>query len=204
MRMVTERDTHLQADGALPLDASEVLDFWFGHTDATRDEWFRKDADFDRRIAQRFGGLVERAIAGELLEWRTHAEGALARILLLDQFTRNLHRGDARAFAGDALALAAASEMVAKGQDQTLPLVRRAFVYLPFEHAEQLGAQDDAIRLFSALADADPAFENMLDYAHRHRDIIVRFGRFPHRNAALGRASTPDEAVFLQQPGSGF
>jgi uncharacterized protein (DUF924 family) len=188
---------------AMPTEAKAVLDFWFGDG-GIRVEWFRKDAAFDASIAQRFGALVERAVRGELLEWQDEPASALARVLVLDQFTRNIYRDSARAFSGDALALAAARAMVAAGQDQQLPPVQRAFVYLPFEHAEDLAAQDDAARLFVALAREAPHLEDMLDYAHRHRAIIERFGRFPHRNALLGRASTPAELAFLEQPGSGF
>ncbi|HJV60063.1 MAG TPA: DUF924 family protein [Albitalea sp.] len=188
---------------AAPSQAREVLRFWFADG-GLRDEWFRKDESFDALIRERFGTLVERAIEGGLLDWQDAPDAALARILLLDQFTRNIHRGTARAFAGDALALAAARSMVSTGQDLALPPERRAFVYLPFEHAEDLVAQDEAVRLFTALAHQAPEMNGMLDYARRHRAVIARFGRFPHRNAALGRASTPEEAAFLQQPGSGF
>ncbi|HEY0858467.1 MAG TPA: DUF924 family protein [Albitalea sp.] len=184
--------------------AAAVLDFWFGAGDAPRAEWFRKDPAFDAHIAERFGPLVERALAGELRDWDHAPDSALARILLLDQFTRNIFRDSARAFAGDALALAAARAMVAQGQDLQLPALRRAFVYLPFEHAEELDAQDESVRLFSALAACSPHVQEMLDYAHRHRDVIERFGRFPHRNALLGRESTADEIAFLREPGSRF
>jgi len=188
---------------AIPVDAQAVLDFWFGDG-GIRDEWFRKDAGFDTQVRERFGALVERAVAGELLDWAQTPEGALARIVLLDQFTRNIHRDTALAFAGDTLALAAARAMLATGQDKVLPTVRRSFVYLPFEHAEDLAAQDEAVRLFSVLAAEDPRLQGNLDYARRHRDVIARFSRFPHRNQALGRESTPEEAAFLQKPGSRF
>lgn len=185
-------------------DARAVLDFWFGDGHAPRDEWFRKDAAFDAGIAARFGPLVERALAGELSAWQTPPDSALALILLLDQFTRNIFRGSPRAFAGDALALSVARSLVAAGGDRTLPPLQRAFVYMPFEHAEDLGAQDEAVRLFTPLAALSPFLAEMLDYAQRHRVIVARFGRFPHRNAVLGRASTPEESEFLTQPGSGF
>jgi len=186
-----------------PPQAQAVLDFWFGDG-GIRAEWFRKDEVFDTQIRERFGPLIERAVAGELLDWQASPQAALARIVLLDQFTRNVHRGSARAFDGDALALGAARAMVASGWHLALPPVQRCFVYLPFEHAEDLAAQDEALRLFTALAAEAPELESNLDYARRHRVIIERFGRFPHRNAALGRASTPEEIAFLQQPGSGF
>jgi uncharacterized protein (DUF924 family) len=185
-------------------EAQAVLDFWFGADDAPREEWFRKDAAFDRRIAERFGPLVERALAGELAGWQESPDSALALILLLDQFTRNIFRDSPRAFAGDPLALATARSLVASGRDQALPPLRRAFAYMPFEHAEDLAAQDEAVRLFTPLAEQAPFLAEMLDYAHRHRVIVARFGRFPHRNAVLGRVSTAEEAQFLTQPGSGF
>jgi uncharacterized protein (DUF924 family) len=187
----------------VPPDAQAVLEFWFGDG-GIRSEWFRKDPAFDARIAERFRALIDRAIAGELLDWQQTPEAALARILLLDQFTRNVHRDTARAFAGDALALAAARSMVGSGQDQRLPPIRRSFVYLPFEHAEDLAAQDDAVRLFTVLGQEAPEVADMVDYAHRHRAIIARFGRFPHRNDVLRRESTPEEVAFLRQPGSRF
>jgi uncharacterized protein (DUF924 family) len=190
-------------------DAQGVLDFWFGAPGSAthgqwRDAWFRKDAVFDAEIAQRFGPAVATALAGGLREWPVGPETALARILLLDQFTRNMFRDTPRAFAGDALALAAAQQMVAAGEDRALDPIRRAFVYLPFEHAESLPMQDESVRRFTALADTMPALRHMLDYAHRHREVIVRFGRFPHRNAVLGRAGTAEERAFLSQPGTRF
>lgn len=187
-----------------PANAQAVLDFWFGSGDTARAEWFRKEPAFDAHIAERFGALVERALAGELRDWQQAPDAALARILLLDQFTRNIFRDSARAFAGDCLALDAARAMVAARQDLQLPPLRRAFVYLPFEHAEDLAAQDEAVRLFRALADEAPTLKDMLDYAHRHRAVIARFGRFPHRNVLLGRDSTAEEALFLREPGSRF
>jgi uncharacterized protein (DUF924 family) len=185
-------------------DARGILDFWFGAADAPREAWFRKDPAFDAQIADRFGPLVERALAGELGSWQAAPDTALALILLLDQFTRNIFRGSPRAFAGDPLALATARALVAEGGDRRLPPLQRAFVYLPFEHAEDLAAQDESVRLFTPLAALSPFLAGMLDYAQRHREVIARFGRFPHRNAVLGRPSTPEETEFLQQPGSSF
>jgi uncharacterized protein (DUF924 family) len=190
--------------------AREILDFWFGAPGTpehgqTRPEWFRKDAAFDARIAARFAALIEKALAGGLRSWATAgAPSALARILLLDQFTRNAFRGTARSFAGDALALQAAQAMVAAAADLQLPAVQRWFVYLPFEYAENIAMQDESLRLFGALARADASFASVMDYAHRHRDIILRFGRFPHRNDILGRESTAEEIAFLEEPGSSF
>lgn len=190
-------------------EADDVLDFWFGAPGSAgfgsaRKAWFAKDAAFDAAIRDRFGALIERALRGELDAWAEAPRSALAQILLLDQFTRNAYRGSARSFAGDARALAAASRMVGARQDETLPPVMRGFVYLPFEHAEGLAMQDEAIRLFKRLVSEAPEHADMLDYAHRHRTVIERFGRFPHRNEILGRQSTAEELAFLQQPGSGF
>ncbi|HUG21877.1 DUF924 family protein [Piscinibacter sp.] len=185
-------------------DAQAVLAFWFGDGQAARAEWFRKDAAFDAQIGERFGALIEQALRGEQLEWQQSPDPALARIILLDQFTRNVFRDTPRAFAGDALALAAARRMVDAGQDRALSPLRRAFVYLPFEHAEDLAAQDESVRLFTDLAAAATDLADMLDYAHRHHVVIARFGRFPHRNDVLGRTSTPEERAFLEQPGSRF
>lgn len=153
-------------------------------------------------MRRRFGAAVDAALDDRLrTEWR---QSPLALLLLLDQFPRNLFRGSARAFAGNARALSVAKALVATGADRRFDTIERAFVYLPFEHAEDLAAQDEAVRLFTALAADDPRQADGLDYAQRHRDVIRRFGRFPHRNAALRRASTPDEADYLAQPGAGF
>jgi uncharacterized protein (DUF924 family) len=176
-----------------------VLDFWFGPEDAERAEWFRADPAFDRLVAERFGPAVEAALAGELDAWAGTPHGALARIVLLDQFTRNAFRGTPRAFAGDALALAAARRMVREGQDDALTPMQRQFAYMPFEHAEDLEAQREGVKLIGAKAPA-----SQLEWAVKHHDVIARFGRFPHRNEILGRESTPEEVAFLKQPGSRF
>jgi uncharacterized protein (DUF924 family) len=139
-----------------------------------------------------------------LRDWDATPHGALARLIVLDQFTRNVYRGTPRAFAGDARALALAVAMTQEGLDQQLPPMLRAFAYLPFEHAEDLAMQAHAVELFQRLSQAQPGFDGMLDYALRHQEVIARFGRFPHRNAILGRPSTPEEVEFLRQPGSGF
>jgi len=189
--------------------AGEVLDFWFGAAGSPergrfRGEWFRKDAAFDATIRERFLPLVEAALAGGLDTWRQSPTGALALLILLDQFPRNLFRGEARAFAGDARARAVADEMVSLGWDRVLSGVERIFVYLPFEHAETLTDQKRALTLFGLLADEQSGFDDTLDYARRHHEVIARFGRFPHRNAALGRESTAAETAWLALPGSGF
>lgn len=190
-------------------DASAVLDFWFGapvdpERGRLRPMWFQKSDATDREIAERFAPLIERALRGELTGWAAEPRSALAHILLLDQFTRNTLRDTPRAFAGDARALRAATAMVGARQDQVLPPEQRAFVYLPFEHAEGMAMQDEAVRLFTRLAAEAPVMADMLAYAHKHRDVVARFGRFPHRNAILGRQSTAEEATFLREPGSGF
>ncbi len=189
--------------------AREVLDFWFGAPDAPghgqpRAAWFRKDDAFDALIARRFGALIEQALAGALAAWSGAALPALAQVIVLDQFTRNAYRGRARAFAGDARALDAARALIAAGHDQRLDGVQRQFAYLPFEHAEDIAAQRTSLRLFARLESDEPALHGVLDWARRHHDVIQRFGRFPHRNAALGRASTAPESAFLLSPGSGF
>jgi uncharacterized protein (DUF924 family) len=188
---------------------NDVLDFWFGAPGSAqhgqrRSEWFTKNDAFDALIRERFGALIDDMLAGGARDWNTSPDGALARIVVLDQFTRNVFRGTPRAFAGDALALATARQVVARGWDAQLLPVQRPFVYLPFEHAEELATQREALQLFAALSAADPTLADYEAYARAHHDIIERFGRFPHRNAILGRASTPEEKAFLQQPGSSF
>lgn len=188
-------------------EVAEVLDFWFAPPSSpehgiARKVWFTKDAVFDDTIRVRFAALVEQALRGELDAWRGEARSALARIVVLDQFTRNIFRDTPRAFAGDRQALAAASDMVGSRHDETLPPFMRAFVYMPFEHAEGIARQDEAVRLFTRLAATAPGVASMLEYAHKHRAVIERFGRFPHRNAALGRQSTAEEIAFLAEPGS--
>jgi uncharacterized protein (DUF924 family) len=178
---------------------TDILAFWFGPHDERRPEWFRKDEAFDAAIRNHFDAAISAALAGELRAWDAAPDGALARVLVLDQFTRNVFRGTPRAFAGDALALEAARAMVARGDDARLPPLRRTFVYLPYEHAEDLAMQQESVRLMSALGHAQTT-----DYALRHLATIERFGRFPHRNAILGRVSTDEETEFLKQPGSGF
>ena len=188
----------------MPPLAREILDFWFGPLPhAPRAVWFRKDAAFDATIAERFGQAIDAAIGGAYREWRADAHAALARILLLDQFTRNVFRGTARAFAGDAEALATAMDLVDRGLDRTLDRYERGFVYLPFEHSEDRQVQDRSIALFTELA-RDTGDRGALDWAEKHAAIIRRFGRYPHRNEALGRASTPEELAFLEEPGSSF
>ena len=182
----------------------EVLQFWFGEPrGARRKRWFEKDPAFDAGIRERFLPLHEALARGEHGDWLDEAGRCLARILVLDQFPRNMFRGTPRAFATDPLALQAARHAVGQGYDHGLLPVERLFIYLPFEHSEALGDQERACELcrpLAAFAETDDAYR----YALAHRDIVARFGRFPHRNAILGRASTPEELEFLDQPGSGF
>jgi uncharacterized protein (DUF924 family) len=186
-------------------DPVAVLGFWFGAPPfSRRAEWFRKDAAFDGQIRQRFGSLNKSALRGAIDAWRADPLPALARLIVLDQFSRNLHRNSARAFAGDALALVAAQDIVARGWDSGYAPVQRWFVYLPFEHAEDVAMQRESLRLFAGLAHDAPDEADTVEWAQKHHDVIQRFGRFPHRNVALGRVSTAEELEFLAQPGSGF
>jgi uncharacterized protein (DUF924 family) len=193
----------------LPIEARAVLDFWFGAPDSVehglyRHIWFQKRNATDLAIAQRFSALIELALQEGLQSWGARAQGALAQIVLLDQFTRNAWRGTPRAFAGDSRALGVALRMVGARQDEELPPVQRIFVYLPFEHAESLAMQDESLRLFTSLAARFGDTHGLVKYARDHRGVIERFGRFPHRNAILGRQSTPDELAFLREHGSRF
>lgn len=185
-------------------NAQDVIDFWFGAGDQPRAEWFRKDPAFDAAVRARFGALVERALQGGIDDWALSPQPALARIVVLDQFTRNVFRDTPAAFAGDALALAAAQSLVASAQDRDLAPLQRWFVYLPFEHAEDRAAQQESMRLFGQLAAEHAAMADALEWARRHQVVIERFGRFPHRNAILGRVSTAEESAFLREPGSSF
>ncbi len=191
------------------MNPADVLDFWFGAPGSAeygrlRKHWFEKNPAFDEAIRQRFLPTLEAAAAGQLDGWANQPESLLALIVLLDQFPRNLFRNTPRAFATDARALALAQQAVTQGFDAHLMPVARAFIYLPFEHSEDLALQDRAVALFTALAGNGAEFASYLDYAERHRKVIRRFGRFPHRNAILGRASTAAEIEYLSQPGAGF
>ncbi len=168
------------------MTAEDVLDFWFA--DDVRPKWFRSTPDFDAVIRQRFAGLYEDAAAGRLDGWKDTPRSALARIILLDQFSRNLFRNDPRAFATDGLAVAAAHDAVNRGFDTLLTTEERKFLYMPFMHSENLADQDRGLPLFATLDDVET-----IDSARHHRDIIARFGRFPHRNAVLGRVNTAEE-----------
>jgi len=175
----------------------EVIGFWFGELEPA--QWFRKDPALDAEIAARFAALLEAAGRGELWSWRLSARGRLAEVIVLDQFSRNIHRDTPLAFTRDPVALVLAQEAVAGGIDRHLEVPWRAFLYMPWMHSESLAIHDEALGLFD-----QPGLEENLRFEHRHRDIIARFGRYPHRNAILGRPSTPEELAFLEQPGSSF
>ena len=174
-----------------------ILNFWF--TELTPKHHFAKDAVLDETIRTRFGATLEAAARCELFAWRATPEGRLAEVLVLDQFSRNVYRDTPRAFAQDALALALAQELVASGQDRSLPAAQRVFAYMPYMHSESALIHAQAVALFG-----QPGMENNLNFELRHKAIIDRFGRYPHRNALLGRESTPEELVFLSGPGSAF
>lgn len=175
------------------MHADEVLTFWFGRD---RKDWFEKNPAFDEEIRQRFLPHYELGAAAMLGSWKQAPASCLALVVLLDQFPRNMFRGSARAFAADPLARDAAGTILGRGWDQAMTVDERMFAYLPFEHSEALQDQELSLRLF----EGNPNFE----WARKHWEIIRRFGRFPHRNAALGRESTPEEIEFLGQPGSSF
>jgi len=174
-----------------------ILDFWF--TELTPKQHFAKDATLDKTIRTRFSATLDAAARCELFAWRATPEGRLAEVLVLDQFSRNVYRDTARAFAQDPLALALAQELVASGQDRSLPLAQRSFAYMPYMHSESALVHAQAVVLFN-----QPGMEDTLRFELHHKEIIDRFGRYPHRNATLGRESTPKELAFLSEPGSGF
>lgn len=197
-------------------EIESVLGFWFGDCgpdgaiDPTRRKmWFKSGTKHDDEIRNRFGGLHERASRGALDEWTATVRGRLALIVILDQFSRHMHRGTAQAFAQDPAAQKLTLAGIDDGIDRELAPVQRSFFYLPLEHAEDPALQALSVECYERLAAAVPDrwrkdYASFLDYARRHRDVIERFGRFPHRNAALGRPSTPEEIDFLKQAGSSF
>lgn len=187
-----------------PPVAQSVLDFWFGPRESEaygqfRQQWFTVDPAFDAEVRRRFLDTWREAAAGRLDHLAESPEGALALVIILDQFPRNMFRGTPQAFATDVQALRLADGTVGRGFDKKLPPPQRIFLYLPFEHTEDLDQQERCVALMTALGDG-----MALDYAVRHRDVIARFGRFPHRNAILGRKSTPAESEFLEKPHSSF
>ena len=179
------------------MNPQTILHFWF--EELTPKQHFVKDTTLDETIRARFGDTLEAAAKCELFAWRTTPEGRLAEIIVLDQFSRNVYRDKPRAFAQDALALVLAQELVASGQDPNLPLAQRSFVYMPYMHSESALVHLQAVALFS-----QPGMENNLNFELRHKAIIDRFGRYPHRNAILGRKSSTEELAFLSEPGSSF
>lgn len=174
-----------------------ILKFWFEDTQPK--QYFKRDPEFDALIRKRFLDVHRAAAQGELYGWRTTPEGRLAEIIVLDQFSRNLFRDSPRAFACDGMALVLAQEAVSAGADRALPAKQRAFLYIPYMHSESSLVHREAERLFS-----QPGLEENLKFERKHRAIIEHFGRYPHRNAALGRESTPEEQAFLSEPGSSF
>ena len=175
----------------------DVLHFWFDELEPK--QWWVKDDALDRLIVERFSKLHARASCCELYTWRSDARGRLAEIIVLDQFSRNMFRGSPLAFASDALALVLAQEAISTGADSDLSSIERNFLYMPFMHSESLEIHAVALKLFEA-----NGLQGNLDYEIKHKEIIERFGRYPHRNEIFGRESTAEEIEFLQQPGSGF
>jgi uncharacterized protein (DUF924 family) len=188
----------------------DVLEFWFPPDPARANKlWWGKDEQLDAEIRERFGATLATAKAGELDHWADHARGRLALIVVLDQLSRNILRGDPETYAADEHARALTLRGLELGHDRELSPTERLFFYLPLEHSESLDDQERCVALMKQLAaevdeDRRATFTGYIDYAIRHRDIIARFGRFPHRNAVLGRTSTPEELEFLTQPGSSF
>ena len=180
-----------------PLNGADIVHFWF--EESVPENWFKKDPEFDAMLTERFGQLVERALAGQLDDWAAEAETCLGLILLLDQMTRNIYRDTPRAFAGDELALALSLKMVDKGWLDKDNGAKRQFALMPMMHSEDLAIQDASLPLFKT-----HTMDMVYDYAVRHRDIVARFGRFPHRNHILGRPSSDSETAFLTKPGSSF
>lgn len=177
--------------------AEDILNFWF--TEIDEKSWWVKSKDFDDVIHRRFLKVYEAGSRCELAHWRDSIRGRLAEIIVLDQFPRNMFRDDARAFQADPLALMLSQEAVRAGGYEGWPATWRAFLFMPYMHSESARVQEDCIKLFEG-----PGLEENLDFAHRHKAIIDRFGRYPHRNEALGRVSTPEELAFLKEPGSSF
>lgn len=196
-------------------EATEVIDLWFGplhERGAPSDDkvsmWWKKDPQLDANLRERFGGTLEVAVSGGL-NWTGGALHVLAEIILLDQFSRNIHRDTAPMYAGDERARSLANMLCATGADEALPWVYRVFVYMPLMHSEELEHQNQCVQCFERLVNDAPdelkgMFRNNLEFSHAHRNIVARFGRFPHRNHVLGRETTPEEFEFLEQPGSSF
>ncbi|MDC5851904.1 DUF924 domain-containing protein [Vibrio europaeus] len=178
-------------------NATDVLDFWFIELEPK--DWFVSSSELDKTITSRFGDLLKSAAQSELFTWRDSAKGRLAEVIVLDQFSRNIYRNTPKAFAQDPLALALAQEAISLGLDQKLETKQRSFLYMPFMHSESAIIHQQAIELFNVTG-----MENNYEFELKHKVIIDRFGRYPHRNDILGRASSPEEVEFLTQPGSSF
>ena len=192
----------------MPSRAREVLDFWFGREGEPgygefRDEWFRKDPGFDARVTNQFADLYEEAAAGDLDDWREDARSCLALVIVLDQFPRNMFRGDGRTHAADGVALESSKYALEHALDRELPAFQKMFLYMPFMHSENREDQRRSVELFQLLAD-EPGAPDATSYAVGHREIVERFGRFPHRNGILDRETTPEEVEFLKTEGSSF
>lgn len=179
------------------MDYQQILDFWFREISA--EQWWVKDPEFDALLVRRFSDVHAAAARCELYQWRRTPHGRLAEVIVLDQFSRNMFRNQPKSFAADPLALALAQEAVAGGHDQALNTVERGLLYMPYMHSESQLVHEEAVRLFEA-----NGVEQTLEYEWRHKRIIDRFGRYPHRNAILGRESSEEEIEFLKQPGSSF
>lgn len=175
----------------------EILRFWFEEIDQS--QWWAKDDDFDKLIIERFSEVHAKATRCELFEWRIDAKGRLAEVIVLDQFSRNMFRGSPLAFANDSLSLALAQEAISAKADEVLSPIERSFLYMPFMHSESLKIHEVAIELYQK-----NGIQNNFDFELKHKQIIEKFGRYPHRNSILGRKSTEEEIEFLKQPGSGF
>jgi len=179
------------------VEYTEIIHFWFDEIDTSL--WFKKNEEFDQQLRDRFSTVHRSAACGELYSWRSNPEGRLAEIIVLDQFSRNMFRDSDQAFAYDAIALVLSQVAVEAGDDKRIEASHRAFMYMPFMHSESPVIHEQAVKLFS-----QPGLERNLEFEMKHKAIIDRFGRYPHRNAVLGRTSTAEELEFLQQPGSSF
>ena len=175
----------------------EIINFWFEEIEPK--QWWQKSEEFDTLIENRFGTIHIQAISGELFQWRETSVGSLAEIIILDQFSRNMFRDKPESFAYDAMALTLAQVAIDKGFDSELSQIQRVFLYMPFMHSESQRIHEEAVKLFTALG-----VESNLEFEYKHKTIIDRFGRYPHRNAILGRQSTEQEIEFLKQPNSSF
>lgn len=179
------------------MNPEDILKFWFEELE--QKSWFVKDENLDKEIEKRFGKIHAAASKGELWTWRSEPRSSLAEVIILDQFSRNIFRDDSRSFANDSMALTLAQNAIEKGFDKKLETQEKSFLYMPFMHSESLIIHEESVKLFQA-----PGLEMNLDFEYRHKKIIERFGRYPHRNKILGRESTTEELEFLKEPGSSF